>query len=97
MQQVASGDFTNSHPAFHTISMWFVTRFWDSPAAISLLQIILLALVLAFIARRLIALGVPLWLAVGAVWVTTLIPVVAPTALSLWKRGSVKKEDASKS
>ena len=85
LQQVASGDFTNSHPAFHTISMWFVTRFWDSPAAISLLQIILMALVLAFIARRLIALGVPLWLAVGAVWVTTLIPVVAPTALSLWK------------
>ena len=67
LQQVASENFTNGHPAFHTISMWFVTRFWDSPAAISLLQIILLALVLAFIARRLIALGVPLWLAVGAV------------------------------
>ncbi len=85
LQQVASGDYTNGHPAFHTISMWFVTRFWDSAGAVSLVQIVLLALMLAVIAKRLIALGVPLWLAVGAVWATVLIPVVAPTALALWK------------
>lgn len=83
--QVASGEYENGHPAFHSISMWFITRFWDNPAAVSLVQIALLALVLALIARRLIGLGVPMWLAVGTVWAATFIPVVPPMALAIWK------------
>ncbi|NNC93834.1 MAG: hypothetical protein HKN80_15225 [Acidimicrobiia bacterium] len=83
--QVESGDFTNGHPAFHTITMWFITRLWDSAGAITLVQIVVLALLLGLIAKRLRELGVPLWLAVGAAWAVGLSPAVGPTAITIWK------------
>jgi hypothetical protein len=83
--QVETGEFTNEHPAFHTITLWLITRFWDNAGAISLVQIALLALLLGLVARRLVALGVPLWLAVGAAWVTGLAPAVGPTSITIWK------------
>lgn len=83
--QVESGNYTNGHPAFHTITLWFITRFWDNAGAITLVQIALLALLLGVVARRLIDLGVPVWLAVGAGWVIGLLPAVATTTLTIWK------------
>lgn len=85
LNQVETGDYTNSHPAAHTITYWLVTRLWDHPGAISLVQILLLTLVLAIVAKRLIELGVPLPLAVGTTWLVSLLPAVGPTAISLWK------------
>jgi hypothetical protein len=83
--QVGTGEFSNGHPAFHTITMWFITRVWDNAGAISLVQIVVLALLLGLIAKRLRELGLPLWLAVGAAWVVGLSPAVGPTAITLWK------------
>jgi len=83
--QIETGEFSNGHPAFHTITMWFITRVWDSAGAISLAQIGVLALLLGLIAKRLRELGVPLWLAVGAAWIVGLSPAVGPTAITLWK------------
>lgn len=85
LRQVESGDFSNGHPALHTISMWIITRFWDNAGAISLVQIVVLALLLGLVAKRLRQLGVPLWLAVGAAWAVGLSPAVGPTAITLWK------------
>lgn len=83
--QVQSGEISNFHPASHTITMWVITRFWDNAAAISLVQIIVLALLLGLIAKRLRELGTPLWLAVAAAWVVGISPAVGPTAMTLWK------------
>ena len=83
--QIETGEFFNGHPAFHTITMWFITRVWDNAAAVSLVQIVVFALLLGLIAKRLRELGTPLWLAVGAAWVVGLSPAVGPTAMTLWK------------
>jgi uncharacterized membrane protein YhaH (DUF805 family) len=83
--QAESGDFTNGHPAFHTILVWLVTRGWDNAGAVSLVQIMTLTLVLAVVVRRLIELGVPMWPAVAAAWVVGLAPAVGPTAITIWK------------
>ena len=85
LRQVESGVFSNGHPALHTITMWIITRFWDNAGAISLVQIVALALLLGLVAKRLRELGVPIWLAVGAAWVVGLSPAVGPTAITLWK------------
>lgn len=85
LTQVDTGEINNFHPATHTIAMWLITRLWDSPGAISLVQIAVFTVVVSLIARRLIQLGVPLWLSVGSVWTVTLLPAVAPMTLSIWK------------
>lgn len=85
LTQAKTGDFTNGHPAFHTILIWAITRVWDSPGAVSLVQIVALAGVLGLVARRLVELGAPLGASVGAAWLVGLAPAVAPTALSIWK------------
>jgi hypothetical protein len=85
LQQVETGTFTNGHPAFHTITLWLITRFWNNPGAVTLVQILVLALVLGLVARRLAELGLPAWLAAGAAWVVALLPAVGPTSISLWK------------
>jgi len=85
LRQIETGNFFNGHPAFHTITMWAITRVWDNAGAISLVQIVVLALLLGLIARRLRELGIPMWLAVGAAWAVGLSPAVGPTAMTLWK------------
>ncbi|MBT8203696.1 MAG: hypothetical protein HKN74_14405 [Acidimicrobiia bacterium] len=85
LTQADTGEFTNGHPAFHTILIWAITRVWDSPGAVSLVQIVALAGVLGLVARRLVELGTSLWAAVGAAWLVGLAPAVGPTALSIWK------------
>ncbi len=85
LNQVETGEYTNGHPAAHTLTFWLITRLWDNPGAISLVQIGLLALVLGLVAKRLIELGIPIALAVGAVWLVSILPAVGPTAISLWK------------
>jgi len=85
LTQVETGEYENDHPAAHTLTLWLITRVWDNPGAISLVQIVLLALVLALVCKRTIELGVPLPLAVGAAWLVSLLPAVGPTAITLWK------------
>ena len=83
--QVDRFDFFNFHPIFHTFSMWVVTRIWDHPGAVTLVQVLLLAGLLGFVARRLVQVGVPWWLAVGAAWFTAALPMVGATTITIWK------------
>lgn len=85
LEQVENGEFTNGHPAIHTISLWLVTRVWDHPGAVTLVQIVAVALLLGFVAGRLIELGVPMLAAVGAAWLVGLSPAVGPTTITIWK------------
>ena len=83
--QVDRFEFANFHPAFHTISMWLVTRIWDSPGAISLVHVLAMATLLTVIAKRLVELGLSVRIAVGSVWFVSLLPAVGITTIALWK------------
>ncbi len=78
-------EFINVHPAFHTLGIWLVTRVWDSPGAVSLVQVLATTGLLALAAGRLARLGVPVWLAAGTAWVVALLPAVGTTTIALWK------------
>ncbi|MGI9649148.1 MAG: hypothetical protein ACR2OI_11560 [Acidimicrobiia bacterium] len=85
LEQVESGEFSNGHPAIHTIAIWTITRVWDHPGAVTLIQIVAIALLLGVVARRLIELGVPMAAAVGAAWLAAVSPAVGPTVMTIWK------------
>ncbi len=77
--------FSNFHPAFHTITIWAVTRIWDSPGAVTLVQVLVTTGLLALMARRLAAVGVPVWLASGSMVAIAALPTVAATTVAIWK------------
>ncbi len=83
--QAARFSFANFHPAFHTITIWAVTRLWDSPGAVTFVQVLVATGLLALVARRLAALGVPVWLAAGSMVVVAAVPMVAITTITIWK------------
>lgn len=92
---VDAADFTNEVPAIHSILVWLVTRIWDSPAAVTLLQVVAMIALLAAYLRRSPAMGIPGWLAgvtavafgwLPAVGATTIAlePQVTQTLLGIW-------------
>lgn len=83
--QATSFEFFTSHPITHTASLWLISIVWESPAAVTLLQVVATAALLSLVARRLVQLGVTMWLAVGAVWVVSLLPMTGAMTVTLWK------------
>lgn len=83
--QVLIFDFQNTHPITHTAYLWLVSTVWASPGAVALLQVALTAVLLAVIARRLVQLGVALWMAVGIVWVIATLPMTGTMTIAIWK------------
>ena len=53
LEQAARFDFFNFHPISHTFSLWAVTRVWDHPGAVTMVQLLVLAGLLGYIAKRL--------------------------------------------
>jgi hypothetical protein len=83
--QVLVFEFQNTHPITHTMSLWLVSLVWESPGAVALLQALLFSVLLAVIARRLVQLGIRMWMAVLAVWIIALLPMTGATVISVWK------------
>ncbi len=83
--QVLIFEFHNTHPITHTMSLWAVSLVWESPGAVALVQVLLFSVILAVIARRLVQLGIRLWMAVLVVWIIALLPMTGATVISVWK------------
>jgi hypothetical protein len=84
-REVLSGHFTDWNPAFHTMTIWLVTRAWLSPAMAILSQIAALGAVAGWSLSVLERYGVPrcvLWL---TCLVFALLPVNGLMAVTLWK------------
>ena len=83
--QVLTFDFQNTHPITHTAYLWAVSLVWESPGAIALVQVILTAVLLAVVARRLSQLGIRSWMAVGIVWIIAVLPMTGAMTIAIWK------------
>ena len=83
--QIADGVYTNIHPAIHTLYLDVLSQGGIRPGLVTLFQLLVLGVLLAYAARWLVAAGVPTWLAVAVAWALGLSPAVAPTTLALWK------------
>ena len=85
LRQAEAFEFRNFHPAFHTLYLWLVTRVWDSPGAVTLVQVLLMAGLLSLVAQRLADVGVNPWVAAGSAWVVAALPAVSTTTIAVWK------------
>jgi len=57
--QVLSGHFSDTHPVFHTFTMWLITRIWLSPAAVAMAQILAFSITTAWGFSLLRKIGLP--------------------------------------
>ena len=84
-EQIQSGSFYDLQPAFHTLIMWFITIFWNSPAAIVFVQIFTLGLVIGIFLNSLQKLIIPIkW-----IWLASIVSAISPINLvlvnTIWK------------
>jgi hypothetical protein len=83
--QAQTGVYLEGHPPVHTLYLDLLALGGSRPGVVTLFQIVVFAVLLAYGANRLVGAGVPTWLAVGAAWLLGLSPAVAPTTIALWK------------
>jgi hypothetical protein len=83
--QFVTWHLDDAHPVFHTLTNWFLTRLWLSPAAVALAQLIAQSLLVGWGLSRLQQWGVRRW----HLWMIALSsafwPVCALTVITLWK------------
>lgn len=77
--------YSDAHPIFHVVLMWFISRVWDSPAAVALVQIFALAGAVSYGLMYACRLGVRRRWVVGAQLIVMLWPVFAVYSITLWK------------
>ena len=83
-QQIQTGILYDWHPAFHTITFWLITRFWFSPAAVALAQILFLAILIGLILNRLQQNKTPFWM-LASILILLVLPNYGLAVISLWK------------
>lgn len=83
--QLTTERYFNHHPAIHTFLMDLVSFDGTRPGLVTLVQIVLFGVLMAYGAKWLVAAGAPTWVAVGAAWLLGFSPAIAPTTISLWK------------
>ena len=84
-RQVLKGSFKDWHPAFHTLNIWLITRFAMTPAAVGIIQIVVLGSTVGWTLSVLQRYGIPR----SILWVTSLLvalwPVNGLMVVTLWK------------
>ncbi|MFL5357137.1 DUF6020 family protein [Archangium sp.] len=83
--QMTRGPLVNIHPPYHTLTNWLITRPWESPAAVVLVQILALALAFGQALRELSRWGVPRWMRGVLTVLFALSPVNGAMVITLWK------------
>lgn len=84
--QLSEFNFSNWHPAYHTILMWVITRIWYSPAAVALFQILAYSLVIAYgLSMFKEEFGMPCSVLIVIDICISLIPINGLMIITLWK------------
>ena len=83
--QVLSGRFVDSHPAFHTLIIWVITRVWMDPASVAIFQLICMAFLVAYILYRFARIGVSIKALGGASLLIVVNPLNGIFIVTLWK------------
>ncbi len=83
--EIAAGQLNNWHPAFHTMTLWLVTRLGFSPAPVVLLQILLLSGLLGWGFSLMQRHGAPAWSAWAGAIFLALSPATGLMLINPWK------------
>jgi hypothetical protein len=83
--QALSGRYNDMHSVLYTLLMRFFAFTWETPAAVAVLQILVLAMAAAAVLRFLERAGVPTWACWIASFAFALSPVNLIFSITLWK------------
>jgi hypothetical protein len=84
-RQAHSLVFSDVHPVFDTLFVWFASHLWNSPAMVALLQILGMGLVLAWGLGRLVLRGLPGKVAWTVAVLLAFLPANLLYSISIWK------------
>jgi hypothetical protein len=83
--QMVTGNYVNWHPVAHTLTIWLITHLWNTPAAMALLQILVLGGVLGWGIATLREFGLPNWTGWMVAVVMAILPSNGLLSITLWK------------
>lgn len=84
-RQILDGRYNDWHPAFHTWTLWLLTRPWHSLGAVSLAQVLITALLVGHLLAAIRRLGTPAWAVWSVVAWLALSPVFGVNIIAVWK------------
>lgn len=84
-RQLLTWQLTSYHPPVHTLTNWVVTRIWETPTAVALAQMIVLALLVGRAVHVVVAGGGSRALVAAAVALMVVAPAHGLLAITLWK------------
>lgn len=83
--QTETGMFNDWHPVMHTLFIMLLRHIWDSPAAVALAQIVIMALIFGYCMTQFEKAGIRK----SVIWAITLLLAVSPVngiySITLWK------------
>ena len=85
LQQIASGAINDWHPAFHTLTLWLITRIWFAPAPVVIVQITILSALIGWGLSLIQTLGTPAWLTWCVDFFFAISPGISSMLLTIWK------------
>lgn len=80
-----SWEFVDDHPVFHTLTIKFLSAFWDSPAVVAITQVVTMSFALAYGFGLLLRIGVPRLAVFPMFFIALLSPKNAILGITLWK------------
>ncbi|SDN35080.1 hypothetical protein SAMN04487897_102602 [Paenibacillus sp. yr247] len=83
--QTITGNFTGSHPIFHTFYIWIIKKIWGSPASVALVQIIICSLMIGYISYYLEKIGIKRRVVLLINLIYSINPVNNIMSIALWK------------
>ena len=83
--QMVTGVYNDTHPVFHTLLIWLLTRIWFSPAIVAIFQILTLSLTVSWGISILDGQGIPRWAAWTLAAIFAIFPINGDMVIILWK------------
>jgi hypothetical protein len=83
--QIDTGKINDHHPAFHTLMLMLIRKVWDSPAAVVLLQILVLGALVSYGFVLLLRAGVSRWVVAVAYPISLVFPQLGQMAIGVLK------------
>ncbi|MBB6450430.1 hypothetical protein HNR44_002413 [Geomicrobium halophilum] len=83
--QIETYEFSNWHPFLYTMLMLGLTQMWESPAIISLFQVLAIGFVYGYAMYSLRRMGIPSYALMITTAVFAIVPVMGIYSVTLWK------------
>lgn len=84
-EQAHTGQLNNWHPVAYTWFIMFLTKIWDSPAIVTLAQIIIISVIIGYLCYLMEKYNFPKWMSWGISILFAISPINSIYSIIIWK------------